>query len=540
LKKYLKISISSLIFLFVFLPGYNSYTGEIKVTSLFTKNKFFVQTTRELSVSEATGEISVKTGIPTIDARNVKYNITKIKRLFKFNSGDEKLFNELGMSRIYVFYTENNTKDIAEIIKDYNSDENIEYSEPNFIGFAAGEKGSDKYLLPELNKMLPNDSYFYKQWYLKNDGTVRPTTGSSGKSGADVNIIKAWDIEQGNDDLIVAILDSGINDDSPDLSQRLWVNTKEIPNNGIDDDHNGYIDDYKGWDFAYEGSYNQDGFGHGTNIATVIGARTNNNYGFAGINSKCKLMNCKNLNDDNSGEYEWWAKSIIYAVDNGARIINMSEGGADYSKTLKKAVDYALKKGVLVSAAMMNKANNDDYYPASYIGVFAVGATDTDDKRCKRFTWGGGSCWGKHISVVAPGNKIYGIDYSDVNNFDLYWSGTSQATAVVSGLASLLLTQKPERTVDELKSIITSTALDLVGDPSEDKPGWDQFMGYGRVDFYRALTYDRSVIIEDKNQNIEKDYPPENNKVTKRQAKAIIPDSKKGEKVDDNQPAKSR
>ena len=116
-----------------------------------------------------------------------------------------------------------------------------------------------------------------------------------------------------------------------------------------------------------------------------------------------------------------------------------------------------------------------DYYPASFKGVFAIGATDTDDNRCLRFTWGGGSCWGKHISVVAPGNKIYGLDYESITSYESMWSGTSQSTAIVSGIASLLLSQKPSRTAAEIKEIIISTAKDQVGDSREDKPGWDKY-----------------------------------------------------------------
>ena len=147
----------------------------------------------------------------------------------------------------------------------------------------------------------------------------------------------------------------------------------------------------------------------------------------------------------------------------------------------------------------MNKGDDRDYYPASFRGVFAVGATDTDDKRCRKFSWGGGSCWGDHISVVAPGNKIYGLDYENDQNYEVYWSGTSQSTAVVSGIASLLIAQNSTRTNEDLKRIIKSTAKDLVGDPREDKPGWDKYYGYGRVDSYAALTYEYdSAVKKDK------------------------------------------
>src|SRR5690606_12321479 len=190
-----------------------------------------------------------------------------------------------------------------------------------------------------------------------------------------------------------------------------------------------------------------DGFEHGTNISSVIGASTNNNIGFAGVDQACRLMNLKNLRDDNYGEYYWWSESIKYAVDNGADVINMSEGGDDYSETLQTAVNYALKQGKFIVATMMNKGDDRDDYPASFKGVFAVGATDTDDNRCSSYSWGGGSCYGDHIAVVAPGNKIYGLDYESLSDYSVYWSGTSQSTAIVSGLASLLLAQSTNRTI---------------------------------------------------------------------------------------------
>mgnify|MGYP001385459299 FL=1 len=167
----------------------------------------------------------------------------------------------------------------------------------------------------------------------------------------------------------------------------------------------------------------------------------------------------------------------------------MSEGGYDYSKTLENAINFANDAGALIVASMMNKNNGDTYYPASFKNVLAVGATDTDDSRCREFTWGGGSNWGKHIAVVAPGNRVYGLDYKDNSNYDVYWSGTSQSTAYVSGVASILLGQDPSRTNKDLREIITQTAIDQVGDPREDRSGWDQYYGFGRVDLFEAVNY---------------------------------------------------
>ncbi len=460
----------------------------------YKTEKVIVKTKKELKISEATGKISTRTGIPSLDKKIEDYKVNKIESVFRQNNGDAELYEKLGMGRIYVFYFDTfNSQTAVDAVKDFSSESEVEFSEPVFTGEAAGKK--------ELKLSLPpNDEMFSKQWYLDNEGQIAPTGRGNAKIGADINIINAWDVEQGSEEIIVAILDSGIKDDHPDLINRMWINRGETPNNGFDDDGNGYIDDYRGWDFAYDDNTPSDGFGHGTNIASVIGASTNNIIGFAGVDQKCRLMNCKNLSSNNNGEYIWWAQSVKYAADNGAQIINMSEGGSDYSKTLKTAIDYAILKNVLVVAAMMNKGDDQDYYPASFKGVFAIGATDTDDNRCLRFTWGGGSCWGKHISVVAPGNKIYGLDYESTTNYESMWSGTSQSTAIVSGISALLLAQKTSRSADEVKEIIMSTAKDQVGDPREDKPGWDKFYGYGRVDSYAALTYGYMPVLTKKKE----------------------------------------
>lgn len=463
----------------------------------YKTEKIIVKMKKELKISEATGKISTQTGIPSLDKKIEEYKVNKIETVFKLNNGDAALFEKLGMGRIYVFYFDTyNSKTAANAVKDFSAESEIEFSEPVFKGEAAGKK--------ELSlSFTPNDEMFSKQWYLNNEGQIPPTGRGNAKIGADINMVNAWDIEKGSDKIIVAILDSGIKDDHPDLRNRMWINTGEVPDNGIDDDGNGYIDDIKGWDFAYDDNTPTDGFGHGTNIASVIGSTTNNTVGFAGIDQKCRIMNCKNLTSNNNGEYIWWAQSVKYAVDNGANVINMSEGGSDFSKTLKTAIDYAIEKDIMVCAAMMNKGDDQDYYPASFKGVFAIGATDTDDNRCLRFTWGGGSCWGKHISVVAPGNKIYGLDYENIHSYESMWSGTSQSTAIVSGIASLLLAQKPSRSLEELKQIIISTAKDQVGDPREDKQGWDRYYGYGRVDSYAALTYGYMPVVTKKKEEVK-------------------------------------
>ena len=361
---------------------------------------------------------------------------------------------------------------IQQVIDAYYKTGIIEYAEPDYVGSGGG---------------MPNDQYYFRQWGLKNDGTfsLLPST-----PGADIDMEKAWDIEQGDSNIVVAIIDSGVKLDHPELAGRIWNNYNEIPDNGIDDDGNGYVDDVQGWDFANSDMNPTDDYGHGTNVAGIIGANGNNSIGYAGVDWNCKLMILKALDNNNYGFYSWWASAIYYAVDNGAKVINMSLGGSSTSSTLKNAIKYAINNGVVVVACMMNTNSNTIFYPAGFSGVIAVGSTDPDDTRSNPFFWSStsGSNFGSHISVVAPGNYIYGLNYQSNTNYNSYWGGTSQATPYVTGLASLLLAQDPTRTPAQIKSIIEATAEDQVGNPSEDTPGWDQYFGYGRINAFNALS----------------------------------------------------
>lgn len=420
----------------------------------------------------------------------------KIKTLYPADTKNNiSLYNKYEFDTYYVVYFEDDIN-VNEICGDFSQSSKVDFAEPDYIGEAAGKSGMES---------APNDEFFRKQWGLFNDGTVKTTVGRNGKRGADMNVLKGWETTTGSSDVIVAILDSGAKIDHPDLTDRIWVNRDETKN-GRDDDGNGFIDDINGYNFSYDNPNVRDDGGHGTNISGTVGASTNNSLGFAGIDQKCRLMICKNLDDENLGEYSWWSASLYYAANNGAKVINMSEGGYDYSKTLENAINYAYEAGALIVASMMNKNNSDSYYPASFKNVMAIGATDTDDSRCREFTWGGGSNWGKHISVIAPGNRVYGLDYKDNYNYDVYWSGTSQATAYVSGIASILIGQDNSRTNKDVKEIITKSAIDQVGDPREDTPGWDQYYGWGRVDLYEAVNFGNLSSGRKENKVKEKDY----------------------------------
>jgi len=338
---------------------------------------------------------------------------------------------------------------------------------------------------------IPDDPEFNTQWGFHSTGS-NPSPYDADIDN-DIDAVEAWDICNGSSDIIVAVVDGGFDYLNDDLDDREWLNLMEIVD-GLDNDSNGYIDDIRGWDFAYDDNNPMDDFGHGTNVAGIIGAEANNSYGTAGLDWNCKLMNLKVLNSSGWGYYTWWASAIIYAADNGANIINLSIGGTDSpGVALPAAIEYAESLGVLLIAAMGNDNSNVTIYPASISGVMAVGAIDKCGIRCNPFCWGGGSNYNTYISVCAPGDYIRSTLWSGEEY--AYYCGTSQATAMVSGLASLIMAINPSIGSIETWAIICSTATDLVGLVSEDTPGWDIYHGWGRINAYASLQMAESLYI---------------------------------------------
>jgi thermitase len=418
--------------------------------------------------------IGVEYSIPKSDK---KFNHEKLDHINKKNKVQSIILSGNKKKKDTYILNFDSNQDIDHLIKQYNNSNLFEYVEPDFIGVGGGKKAALQY--------TPNDTYFSRQFGLYNDGTF---SESPATNDADIDMELGWDIEQGDESIIIAILDSGIKLEHPEFNGRLWINSNETIN-GIDDDNNGYIDDINGWDFANNDNNPTDDHGHGTNVTGIIGANSNNNRGYSGVDHNCKLMIGKILDQNNSGYYSWWTDAIYYAVDNGAKIINMSVGGSGYSSSMKDAIDYAYNNGVTVVACMMNENNNTTFYPAGYQNTIAVGSTNPNDERSTPFFWSptSGSNYGNHIDVVAPGNYIYGLDYQSNTNYNSYWGGTSQAAPIVAGISSLLLAQDPNRTPDDIRSILRNTAEDQVGNASEDIVGYDNYYGYGRVNAYQAL-----------------------------------------------------
>lgn len=269
-----------------------------------------------------------------------------------------------------------------------------------------------------------------------------------------VKVPPAWDVTVGDSNQIVAIIDTGVNSGHEDLVYRIWTNNDEIPNNNKDDDNNGYIDDYQGYNFMNNTTDITDQNGHGTGIASIIAANTDNGKGMAGINWNTKIMVLKALNSAGGGEYADVASALHYATDNGARVVNMSFGTYFDSTDLQSAVDYAVNKGVTIVAAAGNNNQNQLLYPAGYDNVIAVGAVDGSGHRASF------SNFGNALDVVAPGLNILMANYVG-NNAYVYGSGTSFAAAHVSGLASLLLARNSTLTPVQIENVVKSTATSM-------------------------------------------------------------------------------
>lgn len=342
--------------------------------------------------------------------------------------------------------------DINSIIKVYKATNIFRYVEPNFIGEGHG-----------VMETSPDDVNFFRQWSHVNDAsfTLSPATND-----ADIDTDLAWDITQGDPNLIVAVLDSGLKMNHPEFAGRL------VP----------------GYDFANNDSDPTDDHGHGTNVAGIILAKGNNSIGYAGVNWNSKIMICKIIASNNQGFYTWWADAIYYAVDNGAKVINMSVGGASASILLEDAINYAFANGVSVTVSSGNQ-NSVIQYPARYANAIAVGSTNPNDTRTNPFFWDvtSGSNFGPELDFVAPGNYIYGLSYASDTNYNSYWGGTSQAAPMVAGVISLMLSVNPALTPTQIRQILEQTSEDQVGD-AFDTPGWDQYYGHGRINAFAALS----------------------------------------------------
>jgi subtilisin family serine protease len=382
------------------------------------------------------------------------------------------------ISRTYVLtFDSAATTDIKAALDRLNADADVEFAEPDHV-------------ISVKQAQLPNDPYL-------------SSTGSWGQSYPDLwGILKigapaAWPLSTGNG-VIVAVVDTGIDYNHPDLAANVWTNTKEIADNGIDDDGNGFIDDVRGWDFIGSSYLNPtqsnnpiDHFGHGTHVAGTIAAVGNNGIGVIGVAWQAQVMAVKGLDDQGTGLDSTLSNAIIYAANNGADVINNSWAGPGSSQTIADAVNYAYSLGAVVVAAAGN--NNDDarnYFPANLEQVITVAASDPTDAIASF------SNWGTKIDVAAPGVDILSLRAAGTTlgtpvdaNYTRA-SGTSMATPHVSGAAALILSQHPEYSNENVRQALRVSGADL------GATGFDAVFGYGRIDAGSALSLPDALAVK--------------------------------------------
>ncbi len=507
-KKNLSFIVILLMSVLFFFPSlsYSLYTGkdtaqpagfEFSPTRLIVKLK--PEADKKVTLGKIQGKIT--TGLAQFDRLNLEFEVRTQERLFKeFKETALKLDK---FSSVYILEVPQGT-DMERMKREYENLPEVNYAELDY-----------KLELLEA----PNDPLFEHQWYLNNTGQgylgVNRIPGDYndtqiikyGTEDADIDALEAWERNDETTIPLVGIIDTGVDLDHVDLADNVWTNPGEIPDNGVDDDHNGFVDDFYGWDFSGDTSAMEpvgdndptDYYGHGTHCAGIAAAVRDNGMGVSGITSPCQVMAVKFFPNS---LFSLGAKSIIYAADMGCDVINMSWGSPYASKIIEDALDYAIYRGVLPIAAAGNSGAEDRFYPASIPQVFTAGASNSDDEVTYFSTYG------DHIEVVAPGEDILSLR---ADNTDMYASGgasgtepyvhivdskyyladgTSMASPCVVGVASYILAASPGISKERVKEIIEQSADDIIypyGGDSLYSPGKDIYSGYGRVNLNSAL-----------------------------------------------------
>ncbi len=314
----------------------------------------------------------------------------------------------------------------------------------------------------------------------------------------------AWKVTRGNNNIIIGLIDTGVDYTHPDLTKSLWINHKEDLNgngrldsldlNGIDDDGNGFIDDVAGWDFTDAPDFPDGGdyqipdndpmdefrSGHGTQIAGIISGNDISGNGFMGIAPEVRVMNLRAGTASGYLEEDDVAQAIFYALDNGASIINMSFGDVVLSRFLKDVIHYAYENGIIFVASSGNSGTDEIHYPSGLSETISVGASTKDNFIA------GFSNFGNTLDLVAPGSDILstaiGGEYNVV-------SGTSFSTPMVSAVCGLLKSQFPDYSNERIRNIIKSTTTDIMNS------GWDIYSAAGLISAGKALKVTEAGIL---------------------------------------------
>ncbi|NOZ52112.1 MAG: S8 family serine peptidase [Gammaproteobacteria bacterium] len=387
--------------------------------------------------------------------------------------------------------TLNEGEDLERVLAEFINDPDVENVFPNYT--------------VSVN-LIPNDPLLNELWGLNNTGQVVPAEGiprsdtdQVGLPDADIDAPEAWDVVVADPTVVIAVIDTGVDYNHPDLAANMWVNPGEIADNGIDDDNNGFIDDIHGADFRNNDADPMDDHGHGTHVAGTISAVSDNGIGVVGVSAGVKIMALKFLGANGSGFIADAARALTYAQEKNVRISNNSWGGSGYAQVFFDTLGVLNADGSdhLFVAAAGNSALNTDAsdsrigtvgsvrYPQGYErpNVVSVGATTFDDELAFFSNFGISS-----VDVMAPGFAIYstvpavGCPLCQASGYR-WLSGTSMAAPHVAGVAGLLLSQNAALTATQLKARLMASVDQIEDFQSRSVTG-------GRLNAYNAVTCD--------------------------------------------------
>ena len=424
-----------------------SFSGQVMHNSYMVESKTLIV---KFSESYAP-KLGLESPISISDISSIDHsdNFKELLPLFTTITQYSNLHYEHNLHQYYRLELHEHNDSFTHIINDLSNLEFIENVATNGIA---------KTLL------VPNDELYVNQWDHDNQRqAIQYGTGDLiGMIDCDLDTDLAWDITTGDPSVIIAILDTGVDLDHPDLVNNM----------------------VSGYNFVNDSLPPDDQFDHGTPCAGIAAATINNDIGIAGVCPNCSIMSVKVLNDDGSGDWGIISEGIVWASDNDADVISLSLGGGQYQEVLESAVNYSVANGSVTIAASGNINNNMDFYPASYDQCIAVGAMSPCCERKQGVNScdaepGWGSTYGDQIDFVAPGVRIFATAKRAG-----YWTdfnGTSSACPHVAGIAGLMLSKNPYLNPETVREMLRQSADDI-GDP-----GYDIETGYGKVNAYESI-----------------------------------------------------
>jgi len=315
----------------------------------------------------------------------------------------------------------------------------VEFAEPNGIGHGG---------------FVPNDTHFLDQWHHRNTGQF------GGTPGADMESVAGWDVSTGSG-VVVAVLDTGIDSDHPEFAGRI------LP----------------GFDFVNSDADPEDDHGHGTMCSGLLAANADNGFGVAGVDHQCMILPVKVVDANNSGAVSWLVDGIDYATAQGAGILSMSLIDYPGAASIRTALADAQGAGAILVACAGNGGigDADISWPGASPRTISIGATTNTDWRASF------SGTGARLDYVAPGENVVTVAYADSMDDAWFFSGCSAATPLAAGIVSILKSILPAMTQQQTRAFLTAGAEDLVGNPVEDTPGFDEYMGDGRLNLNASI-----------------------------------------------------